>query len=136
MGPFIRLFDEGFSIDDVAAADVHLSIEGSDGFVLHEVSSMSQMSRRLPDLVEAAYGAHHQYPDGFVLFTGTMFAPTQDRDGEGEGFTHRQGDLVTIHTPSLGTLVNTVTTSEQAEPWTFGIRELMHALHAVHAVRS
>jgi fumarylacetoacetate (FAA) hydrolase family protein len=128
IGPIIRLFNGRFSLDDVAAVDVHLSIVGEDGFELDEVSSMRFISRRLRDLVASAYGSHHQYPDGFVLFTGTMFAPTKDRDAKGEGFTHHRGDVVTISTPRLGALVNTVTASEDAAPWTFGIRRLMAAL--------
>ena len=129
IGPLIRLFGDGFSLDDIAQADVTLQIEGDDdGFRLEATSSMSQMSRTLPDLLAHTRGAHHQYPDGFVLFTGTMFAPTQDRDAPDTGFTHHDGDLVTISTPLLGTLVNTVTSSEQAPPWEFGIRSLWRNL--------
>ncbi len=93
IGPFIRLFDESFTIDDVRALDVTLRIEGLEGYVLEAVSSMSEMSRDPLDLVEHAYGRHHQYPDGFALFTGTMFAPTEDRDTPGQGFTHKPGDV-------------------------------------------
>jgi len=125
IGPFIRLFDDDFTLDDIARADVTLLIEGADdGFRLEATSSMSQLSRTLPDLLAHTCGAHHQYPDGFALFTGTMFAPTQDRDAPGLGFTHHEGDVVTISTPLLGTLINTVTSSEQAPPWEFGIRAL------------
>lgn len=125
LGPFIRLFDERFTADDVRALDVTLSIEGLEGYQLRAVSSMSEISRDPLDLVNHAYGPHHQYPDGFALFTGTMFAPTDDRGGAGQGFTHQAGDVVSISTPRLGTLVNTVTAAEQADPWSFGIRELM-----------
>lgn len=129
IGPFIRLFDDLFTLDDVAAAEVRLVIEGADdGFRLAATSSMDQMSRTLPELLSHTRGAHHQYPDGFALFTGTMFAPTQDRDAPGMGFTHREGDVVTISTPLLGTLINTVTSSEQAPPWEFGIRALYRDL--------
>lgn len=129
IGPFVRLFDDGFSLDDVAAADVSLRIEGADdGFTLEATSSMSQMSRTLPDLLAHTCGAHHQYPDGFALFTGTMFAPTKDRDAPGAGFTHHDGDVVTISTPLLGTLINTVTSSETAPPWEVGIRALWRNL--------
>ena len=97
----IRLFDDAFTLDDVAAADVSLRIDGADdGFELTATSSMSQMSRTLPDLLAHTRGAHHQYPDGFALFTGTMFAPTKDRDAPGMGFTHHEGDVVTISTPA------------------------------------
>ena len=110
-------------------ADVSLRIEGADdGFELTATSSMSQMSRTLPDLLAHARGAHHQYPDGFALFTGTMFAPTKDRDAPGMGFTHHEGDVVTISTPLLGTLINTVTSSEAAPPWEVGIRALWRNL--------
>ncbi|WP_449267381.1 hypothetical protein [Gryllotalpicola reticulitermitis] len=107
------------------AVEVELTITGDDGFELHEVSAVAQMSRTFEELVEHAIGAHHRYPDGFVLFTGTMFAPTQDRDEPGGGFTHHRGDRVTIATPKLGSLVNEVTTAEDAEDWDFGIRALM-----------
>lgn len=130
IGPFLRLFDDHhFALDDVAAADVSLRIEGSDdGFTLEATSSMSQMSRTLPELLAHTCGAHHQYPDGFALFTGTMFAPTKDRDAPGAGFTHHEGDVVTVSTPLLGTLINTVTSSEAAPPWEVGIRALWRNL--------
>ncbi|SEQ82118.1 fumarylacetoacetate hydrolase family protein [Microlunatus flavus] len=128
IGPFVRLFDEGFSLDDVRGLDVTLRIEGTDGYVLEAVSSMSEMSRDPLELVQHAHGRHHQYPDGFALFTGTMFAPVDDRDTPGLGFTHKEGDRVAISTPALGTLVNTVTSSEQAPPWTTGVRALVRNL--------
>ncbi len=130
IGPFVRLLDDGFGLDDVRSLDVDLTVTGEDGFVLRERSSMSRMSRGLEELIGHALGAHHQYPDGFVLFTGTLFAPTQDRDESGMGFTHHRGDRVEIATPALGTLVNTVTTAEDAPDWTFGIRALMANLVA------
>jgi fumarylacetoacetate (FAA) hydrolase family protein len=132
IGPVIRLFDDAFSLDDVRRLDVTLRIEGRDGYVLEAVSSMSEMSRDPLDLVRHAHGRHHQYPDGFALFTGTMFAPVDDRDEPGLGFTHHPGDRVTISAPALGRLVNTVTSSEQAPPWTSGIRELMRNLAGRH----
>jgi fumarylacetoacetate (FAA) hydrolase family protein len=128
LGPFIRLFDDTFTVDDVRGLDVTLRIEGPEGYVLEAVSSMNEMSRDPLDLVSHARGRHHQYPDGFALFTGTMFAPTDDRDAPGQGFTHKEGDVVTISTPTLGALVNTVSTSEQAPEWTLGIRELVRNL--------
>ena len=130
VGPFVRLFDEGFGLDDVRRLDVTLRIEGREGYVLEAVSSMSEMSRDLLELVRHAHGRQHQYPDGFALFTGTMFAPVDDRDAPGLGFTHHEGDVVTISTPALGALVNPVTTSEQAPPWTAGIRDLVRGLAA------
>ena len=130
LGPFIRLFDESFTVDDVRALDVTMKIEGLEGYVLEAVSSMSEMSRDPLDLVSHAYGRHHQYPDGFALFTGTMFAPTDDRSAPGQGFTHQAGDVVTISTPRLGALVNTVRASEEAPAWSFGIRDLMRSLAA------
>lgn len=128
LGPFIRLFDDSFTVDDVRGLDVTMRIEGPEGYVLEAVSSMSEMSRDLLELVSHAHGRHHQYPDGFALFTGTMFAPTDDRDAPGQGFTHKVGDVVTISTPKLGALVNTVSTSDQAPEWTVGIRELVRNL--------
>lgn len=128
VGPFLRLFDEEFTLDDVRALDITLTITGRDGFRLESVSSLSEISRDPVDLVAQTIGRLHQYPDGLLLFTGTMFAPTQDRDAPGEGFTHHLGDLVRISTPRLGTLANVVTHSETAEPWTFGIRSLMRNL--------
>jgi fumarylacetoacetate (FAA) hydrolase family protein len=128
IGPFIRLFDGAFDLDDVRTIDVALTVEGPDGFTLAETSSMSKMSRDLSDLVAHAFGPHHRYPDGFALFTGTLFAPTQDRGAPGLGFTHRPGDVVRISAPELGSLVNEVTTAEDAPDWTFGIRDLFRSL--------
>jgi fumarylacetoacetate (FAA) hydrolase family protein len=128
IGPLIRLFDESFGIDQVRNLDVTMRIEGPEGYVLEAVSSMSEITRDPVDLVSHAFGRHHQYPDGFALFTGTMFAPTDDRDGLNQGFTHKRGDIVQISTPQLGALVNTVTASEEAPAWEFGIRDLMRNL--------
>jgi fumarylacetoacetate (FAA) hydrolase family protein len=128
LGPFIRLFDGGFSIDTVKTMDIGLKVEGEDGFVLEGSSSMSQISRSPESLVAAAIGDHHQYPDGLVLYLGTMFAPIQDRDGQGKGFTHHLGDIVTISTPSLGALVNTVRLSTTCNRWTYGTSHLMRDL--------
>jgi fumarylacetoacetate (FAA) hydrolase family protein len=130
IGPFVRLFDKGFGLDDVRKLEVELTITGVDGFELHERSLMSQMSRRLEDLVSHACGPHHRYPDGFALFTGTLFAPTQDRDTPGVGFTHHLGDVVRISNPALGALTNTVSTAEASPDWEFGIRGLMSNLAA------
>ncbi|MFF1879674.1 fumarylacetoacetate hydrolase family protein [Leifsonia sp. NPDC058230] len=130
IGPFVRIFDGGFDLDDVRAIDVALTVEGADGFRLAETSSMSKMSRDLTDLVAHAFGPHHRYPDGFALFTGTLFAPTQDRGAPGLGFTHHRGDVVRISSPELGSLVNEVTTAEDAPDWTFGIRDLFRSLAA------
>jgi len=130
LGPFIRLFDEDFSLDDVRATDVGLRVEGEDGFLLEGGSSMSKISRDPVDLVAATIGAHHQYPDGFVIYLGTMYAPVKDRDAPGMGFTHHDGDIVTISAPRLGALVNTVRRSHQCPPWTFGTAALMRNLSA------
>ncbi|MGB8714595.1 MAG: fumarylacetoacetate hydrolase family protein [Onishia taeanensis] len=125
IGPFIRLFDEHFTMDTVRQAQVSLRIEGSDDdFVLEDSSDMREISRDPMDLVAQTRGAHHQYPDGFMLFLGTMFSPVQDRDGPGQGFTHHLNDRVTIATPSLGALVNHVGRSDLLPPWTFGLRAL------------
>lgn len=129
IGPFIRLFDESFTLEVVSQEDIHLRVVGSDGFVLEGTNSVSQISRPLGDLIRATSGAHHQYPDGFALYTGTLFAPTQDRDTPGTGFTHKPGDVVEIYSEHLGRLVNVTGVTEELEPWTFGIRELMSYLN-------
>lgn len=124
IGPFIRLFDEGYTIEDVRSADVAMTITGSaDNYRLEGFSTMREISRDPEDLLRQAM-SEHQYPDGLVLFCGTLFAPTQDRDEPGRGFTHKVGDTVTISSPRLGTLVNGVTTSAEAPAWTFGIGDL------------
>ncbi len=128
IGPFIRLFDTDFGIDDVRRCDVLLQIDGPDGFSLAGGSSLSKISRDPLDLVGQAIGANHRYPDGLMLFLGTMFAPTTDRLQPGQGFTHVVGDVVTVHTPRLGALVNRVNHSDKAEPWTFGIAALISFL--------
>ncbi|PYE87570.1 fumarylacetoacetate hydrolase family protein [Phyllobacterium leguminum] len=130
IGPFIRLFDETYSIDNVRNADLDLSIAGEDGFVLKGHSTMREISRDPLDLVAQTIGAHHQYPDGFMLFMGTLFAPVEDRDVPGEGFTHKMGDIVTISNPELGSLTNTVRLSTQCPPWVFGTSALMRNLAA------
>jgi fumarylacetoacetate (FAA) hydrolase family protein len=128
IGPLIRLFDEHFGIDDVRQCDLSLKVQGPEGFVMQGSSALSQISRDPLDLVGQAMGKYHQYPDGMVLFLGTMFAPTQDRHGPGQGFTHVVGDVVSVSTPQLGTLVNQVTTSDQAPAWTYGVGALMRDL--------
>ncbi|MDC5642964.1 fumarylacetoacetate hydrolase family protein [Acinetobacter baumannii] len=128
IGPFIRLFDHTFTLNDIRTCDVELQIQGTDNFVLNGVSSMSQISRDPEDLIQQTLNENHQYPDGFVLFLGTLFAPTQDREQAGAGFTHKVGDVVRIHSPKLGTLYNTVMTSDKATPWSFGINALMRNL--------
>jgi len=128
IGPFIRLFDEHYSLDEVRQADIHLTVDGRDGFRLEGKSSMQQISRDPLELVDHCIGRHHQYPDGLMLFLGTMFAPIQDRDVPGQGFTHKVGDLVRIQTPLLGTLINRVNTCDQIPPWTFGTKDLMQNL--------
>ena len=128
IGPFIRLFDARFGIDDVRRAELAMRVDGPDGFVLDGASSMRLISRDPLDLVTHAIGPNHQYPDGLVLFLGTMFAPTKDRLGPGQGFTHVVGDIVTVSTPTLGALVNRVNHSDRIAPWTFGIGALMQSL--------
>lgn len=130
LGPFIRVFDDGFSLDDVRGLDLSLQVEGSDGYVMTGFSSMRNLSRDPGELVGHVISDRHQYPDGFVLFTGTLFAPTQDRYVEGEGFTHEVGDVVRISTERLGQLSNRVQFSESAPRWTFGLWNLMSNLTA------
>jgi fumarylacetoacetate (FAA) hydrolase family protein len=128
LGPFIRIFDDGFSLDNVRRMELSLTVQGEDGFTLEGHSSMTEISRDPADLVAQARGRHHQYPDGFVLYCGTMFAPVRDRDAPGQGFTHHLGDVVTITAPELGALTNTVRLSTEAPEWTFGTGALMRNL--------
>ena len=134
IGPFLRLFDEGFTLDDVRRAELDLTVTGLDGFVLSGRSSMAEISRDPADLVAQTLGRHHQYPDGMVLFLGTLFAPTEDRDVPGEGFTHKLGDVVEIRSAAFGTLTNTVRLSTEAPEWTFGTTALMRNLAARHLI--
>jgi len=127
LGPFIRMFDEHFTIDDVRSAVLDLKIDGPEGYELVGRSSMDQISRDPLELIRQAMSEHH-YPDGFVLMLGTLFAPTQDRDTPGRGFTHKVGDVVKVSTPKLGCLENRVTYSKDAREWTFGIADLMQNL--------
>jgi fumarylacetoacetate (FAA) hydrolase family protein len=128
IGPFVRLFDSTFSLDDVRRAEVRLTVDGDDGFRLDGSSAMARISRDPADLVAQMIGPHHQYPDGAVLYLGTMFAPVKDRDAPGQGFTHHVGDVVTIASEKLGALVNVVTTCDRAPPWRFGAAALMRNL--------
>lgn len=128
IGPFLRLFDPSFSIEDVRSAELDLVVEGEDGFRLEGRSSMRKISRSPESLVAAAAGRHHQYPDGFCLYLGTMFAPVKDRGEAGSGFTHHRGDVVRISTPTLGALVNRVNLSTECPPWNFGAAALMRNL--------
>ena len=130
LGPFVRLFDDDFTMEDVRRATVALTVRGHDGFVLEGRSSMGLISRDPLDLVAQTMNENHQYPDGFVLYLGTMFAPVEDRDAPGQGFTHKVGDEVTVTSEHLGTLRNRVTTTDRAAPWTFGVADLMYSLAA------
>ena len=128
IGPFIRLFDEHYSIDDVRRCDIAMRVDGPEGFEMNGSSSMAMISRDPLDLVAQSIGVNHQYPDGLMLYLGTMFAPTKDRLGPGKGFTHMVGDIVTVATPTLGALVNRVNHTDQIPPWTFGASALMQNL--------
>ncbi|MBB5518171.1 fumarylacetoacetate hydrolase family protein [Amphiplicatus metriothermophilus] len=130
VGPFVRLFDDDFAMADVEQAVVRLEIEGRDGFSLAAESRMSEISRPPAALLAQTINENHQYPDGLMLFLGTMFAPVEDRGEKGRGFTHREGDRVVVSSPRLGALVNVVTTSDRAPPWTFGAGALMKNLAA------
>ena len=131
LGPFIRLFDDQFTLESVAEEEITLQVIGEDGYHLTGVNSVREISRPLTELVAATFGVHHQYPDGFALFTGTLFAPTQDRDVPGGGFTHKPGDRVVISSPHLGTLENVTAPTESLEPWTWGIRQQCDYLERV-----
>ncbi|WP_229743921.1 fumarylacetoacetate hydrolase family protein [Aliidongia dinghuensis] len=130
IGPLVRLFDERFTLDEIRTTDVALRVEGTDGFVLDGLSSMNRISRDPADLVAQTVSVHHQYPDGFCLFLGTMFAPTQERAGGGGGFTHKLDDVVVIRSRHLGALVNRVRHTDEVTPWIFGVRALMANLAA------
>jgi fumarylacetoacetate (FAA) hydrolase family protein len=128
IGPFLRFFDATFTLDHVRRMNVKLVVEGEDGFRLEGFSSIAQISRDPADLVAQMLGKHHQYPDGAVMFLGTMFAPVEDRGAAGQGFTHHIGDVVTISSPELGQLVNRMRYTSDCEPWTFGAGHLMRNL--------
>jgi fumarylacetoacetate (FAA) hydrolase family protein len=128
VGPFVRFFDATFSLDDVRSTVVSLNVTGEDGFVLEGSSSLAKISRDPADLARQMIGVHHQYPDGAVLYLGTMFAPVKDRDTAGGGFTHKMGDIVTISAPKLGSLVNRMRHTDDCAPWTYGASHLMRYL--------
>ena len=128
IGPFIRLFDAQFGIDDVRRCELSMRVTGEEGFTMEGASSLAKISRDPLDLTGQAIGENHQYPDGLVLFLGTMFAPTQDRLAPGQGFTHVVGDIVTVATPRLGRLANRVNHSDRVAPWTYGTGALMRDL--------
>jgi fumarylacetoacetate (FAA) hydrolase family protein len=130
IGPFLRLLDASLTLDQLRRTTISLRVSGEDGFELTGASSMAEISRDVADLVGQTIGANHQYPDGLMLFCGTMFAPIQDREHAGQGFTHKLGDVVTIACPELGTLVNRIAYCDRIAPWTFGASALMRNLAA------
>ncbi|MGA0607375.1 fumarylacetoacetate hydrolase family protein [Phenylobacterium sp. VNQ135] len=136
IGPFIRLFDAGFDMDAVRTAELELTVVGADGFRLEGASNMGRISRDPLELVAQTFGRHHQYPDGAMLFLGTLFTPTQDREAPGRGFTHKAGDVVRIRSPRFGALINRVVATDAAPPWTFGVRALYRTLAAQAAAAS
>ncbi len=135
LGPFVRLFNSFYTLDDARSESIRLTVLGEDGYTLTGTNSVERLSRPFEELVGAAYGRHHQYPDGFVLFTGTLFAPNEDRNALGMGFTHKTGDVVEISSPRLGKLTNMVAPTEELEPWTYGIGRLMDYVLAQHGVQ-
>lgn len=135
LGPFIRLFDGEFTLDTLREEEILLRVDGEDGYTLEGRNSVARISRPFEELVAATRGRHHQYPDGFALFTGTLFAPTQDRDQAGQGFTHKMGDTVTIRSRHLGALVNQVGRAEELPEWSFGLRQLFEYLHHQRALQ-
>jgi fumarylacetoacetate (FAA) hydrolase family protein len=128
VGPFIRFLDAGFGLDDVRNTVVGLTVEGTDDFRLEGSSSMARISRDPADLAAQMLNAHHRFPDGAVLYCGTMFAPIDDRGAPGRGFTHKTGDIVTISADKLGRLVNRIRPTDECEPWEFGAGALMRNL--------
>jgi fumarylacetoacetate (FAA) hydrolase family protein len=134
IGPFVRLFHDAFTLETLRSEEIALTVEGADGYRLEGKNSLSRISRPFEELIGAAFGVHHQYPDGFALFTGTLFAPSQDRDIEGLGFTHKPADTVTIRSAHLGALVNATSATEDVPRWTFGIRDLADYLSRIEQV--
>ena len=130
VGPFIRLLDRHYTVDDLRRTGITIRVQGTDGFSVEGNYSVTQISRDPLDLVAQAVNRNHQYPDGLVLFLGTAFAPTHDRGEPGRGFTHKLGDVVTIRSPSLGALSNRINYCDRIEPWSFGVSELMRNLSA------
>ncbi|MCB1377550.1 MAG: fumarylacetoacetate hydrolase family protein [Alphaproteobacteria bacterium] len=128
IGPFIRLFDKDFTLDSVRRMQLSLRVEGEDGYVLNGSSNMAKISRDPADLVGQMINRNHQYPDGAVLFLGTLFAPVEDRGEKGKGFTHKLGDIVTVSSAELGALTNRMVHSDTAAPWTYGVSHLMRNL--------
>jgi fumarylacetoacetate (FAA) hydrolase family protein len=133
LGPFIRLFDGSFTLETLRTEEITLHVKGPEGYTLEGRNSVARISRPFEELIRAAYGSHHQYPDGFALYTGTLFAPTQDRDEPGQGFTHKTGDIVTIRSSHLGALINQVGRTEELPEWTFGIGQLLGCLQRRNA---
>ncbi|WP_128642332.1 fumarylacetoacetate hydrolase family protein [Rhodococcus opacus] len=129
LGPFVRLFDEQFTLETVRSEEIRLRVDGTDGFTMEGANSLARISRPFEELVSATTGDHHQYPDGFALYTGTLFAPTVDRDLPGQGFTHKAGDVVTISSKHLGSLINEVGDTAILPDWSFGLRQLFDYLH-------
>lgn len=136
LGPLIRLFDDGFSLETLRQEEILLRVEGQDGYSLEGRNSVARISRPFEELVAATFGKHHQYPDGFALFTGTLFAPTQDRDEPGQRFTHHMGDVVTIRSSHLGALINLVGAAEELPEWSFGLRQLFGYLQSQQHVQA
>ncbi len=128
VGPFVRLFDATYDLDVLERSDITISIDGTDGYHLEAINSLNAISRTPTDLVSQVIGRHHQYPDGFVLYLGTLFTPVDDRDETGRGFRHKPGDIVRVSEPHLGSLVNRVQFSEDLPPWDFGIDDLCRNL--------
>lgn len=125
VGPFVRMLDDGFTLDAARRLTFHTTVEGLDGFHVSHTTHVKEISRDLADLAGQAHSRYHRYPDGVLLFIGTMFAPVDDRGAPGSGFTHKTGDVVSIAAPELGALVNEVVPCDQAEPWSFGTGALM-----------
>ncbi|HUF91378.1 MAG TPA: fumarylacetoacetate hydrolase family protein, partial [Candidatus Limnocylindria bacterium] len=125
LGPFIRLLDESFTLDAARRISFETTVRGLDGFAIKHTTNVAEIGRDLADLASQLHSRTHQYPDGVVLYIGTMFTPLEDRGEIGSGFTHKVGDVVTISAPEIGTLVNEVVHCQDAEPWTFGTGALM-----------
>jgi len=125
VGPFIRLFDQTFSLPNVQGMNLTYAFEGADDAVFTDTGSMDQIGRGLITLARQVVNEHHGYPDGVALFTGCMFKAPSSRGASDTPFTHQVGDVVIIKASPLGTLINRVNTTDKVRPWSFGMSDLM-----------
>ena len=130
IGPLIRLFDDGFTLDHARGVAIDMRVSGEDGFLLEDTCRMNEISRDVADLAAQTLNENHAYPDGFMLFCGTPFAPVADRSAPGAGFTHLIGDIVEIEAPEIGRLSNRVAHCADCLRWDYSVSHLMRNLAA------